>query len=119
MSCNGVTSMGSNPAPITMSLPLGPRPSISADIAFGLGAGGRMLLPPPRPSRGGGRLRRCVTDVRAGADFFPRRRVSGAAPDGRVFVANFVCELNPEVTEPADTLHRDQVAGQRPTVPQR
>ena len=34
MSCIGVTSIGSNVAPTTMSLPFGPSPSISSDIAF-------------------------------------------------------------------------------------
>src|SRR6516164_2441947 len=38
MSCTGLTSRGSNVTPITMSLPFGPRPSNSPDIAFELGA---------------------------------------------------------------------------------
>ena len=47
MSWTGVTSMGSNVTPITTSLPFGPRPSISADIAFELGAVARMTCAPP------------------------------------------------------------------------
>jgi len=39
--------MGSNAAPITMSLPFGARPSISADIAFELGAVARITCAPP------------------------------------------------------------------------
>src|SRR6267378_1542078 len=47
MSCTGVTSMGSNVRPTTMSLPFGPRPLISSDIAFELGAVARMTCAPP------------------------------------------------------------------------
>jgi len=39
--------MGSKVAPITMSLPFGPRPSINSDIAFELGAVARITCAPP------------------------------------------------------------------------
>jgi pimeloyl-ACP methyl ester carboxylesterase len=39
--------MGSNVAPMTMSLSFGPRPSISSDIAFELGAVARITCAPP------------------------------------------------------------------------
>src|SRR5262249_102206 len=45
--CIGVTSMGSDAAPMTMSLPFGPRPSINSDIAFELGAVARITCAPP------------------------------------------------------------------------
>jgi len=47
MSWTGATSMGSNVAPITMSVPFGPRPSTSPDIAFELGAVATMTCAPP------------------------------------------------------------------------
>ena len=42
-----MTSMGSDVAPITMSLPFGPRPSINSDMAFELGAVARITCAPP------------------------------------------------------------------------
>src|SRR6266511_4473005 len=51
MSCTGVTSMGSDATPITMSLPLGARPSIRGDMAFELGGVARMACAPPRHGR--------------------------------------------------------------------
>src|SRR5579872_3087440 len=47
MSCAGVTSIGSNVTPITMSLPFGPSPSISSDIALEFGAVARIACAPP------------------------------------------------------------------------
>src|SRR5215469_10101549 len=47
MSCSGVTSIGSKAAPITRSLPEGPRPSINWDIDFEFGAVARMTCAPP------------------------------------------------------------------------
>ena len=47
------------------------------------------------------------------------RRVFGAAPDGRDPVTKLVRELNSEVTQTADALHRDKVAGESAAVPQR
>src|SRR6516162_2936023 len=43
----GGTSIGSIVAPITTSVPLAPRPPISADIDFPLGAVARITLAPP------------------------------------------------------------------------
>jgi hypothetical protein len=39
--------MGSGAAPITISFPFGPKPSINSDIDFELGAVARMTLAPP------------------------------------------------------------------------
>jgi len=47
MSCIGVTSIGSNGAPTTISLPFGPRLLTNSDIAFELGAGARITRAPP------------------------------------------------------------------------
>src|SRR5579864_8778959 len=47
MSCDGVTSIGSDARPITTNLPFGPKPSIKADIAFELGAVARITCAPP------------------------------------------------------------------------
>ena len=86
MSCTGVTSMGSAATPTTMSLPLGPSPSISSDIAFELGAVARITCAPPNFCNAS---------------------------------AAFVARLNAEVTQAADPLDGNEVAGQRTTVPQR
>ena len=47
MSWIGETSIGSNVAPTTTSVPLSPRPSISADMDFELGAVARITRAPP------------------------------------------------------------------------
>ena len=47
MSCTGVTSIGSNVALSTISLPFGPRPLTNSDIAFAFGAVARITFAPP------------------------------------------------------------------------
>src|SRR5947209_9457583 len=51
MSCTGVTSMGSNATANHQRLPFGPRPSISSEIAFELGAVARITRAPLNASR--------------------------------------------------------------------
>ena len=104
---------------MTMSLPLGPRPSISADIAFALGAVARMTVRPAKLLQRLGRVRRLTVDVQTRSELLCERRVLGSAPDGGHVVAELARELNAEVTETADSLHGDEVAGERTTVPQR
>src|SRR5206468_667422 len=43
-------------------------------------------------------------------------RVFGTAPDGRHVIAKFVSELDAQVTQAADALHGDEIAGQRTAV---
>ena len=47
ISWTGATSIGSKAAPITRSLPFGPRPPTNSDMAFEFGAVARMTLAPP------------------------------------------------------------------------
>ena len=64
-------------------------------------------------------VRRFAIDVHARSEFLCERRIFGPAPDRRDLVAKLVRELNSEVTQTADALHRNQVAGKRTAVPQR
>ena len=62
---------------------------------------------------------RFAVDVHARSEFLCECRVFGSAPDRRDLITKLVRELNSEMTQTADTLHRNQVAGQRAAVPQR
>ena len=102
-----------------MSLPFGPRPSISSDIDFALGAVARMTRAPPEFLQFRRRVRRFAVDVQARSELLCEGRIRGAAADRRNLVSEFVRELNPEVAQTADALYRDQVARERAAVPQR
>src|SRR5262249_36140578 len=107
MSCTGVTSMGSNVTPITMSLPFGPRPLNSSDIAFELGAVAKITCAPPSF---------CNASC---PELLCQPRLFSPAANGHPFVTNFFGKLNSEVPKTADAQHGNNVAGHRPTVPQR
>jgi len=64
-------------------------------------------------------VRASAFDVHARSEFLCERRVFGPAPDSRDLVTKFVRELNSEVTQTADALHRNKFAGHRAPVPQR
>src|SRR5512146_2912743 len=59
-----------------------------------------------------------VIDVNARSEFLHERCVFRPAPDGRYVVAELVRPLNAEVPQTTDTLHRNNVAGERTTVAQ-
>ena len=84
-----------------------------------LGAVARITCAPPSFCNSSRRVRRFAVDVHARSEFLRERRIFGPAPDRRDLVSKLVRELNSEVTQTADTLHRDQVAGERAAVPQR
>ena len=65
------------------------------------------------------RVRRFAIDVQARSEFLGESSILGPAPDSRDLVTKLVRELNSEVTKTADTLNRNQVAGERAAVPQR
>ncbi len=62
---------------------------------------------------------RFAIDVHARSEFLCQRRIFGTAPDSRDLVTKLARELNSEVTQTADTQHRNQVAGERTAVTQR
>src|SRR5580700_427302 len=98
MSCTDVASIGSKVTPTTMSLPFGPRPLISSDIALELGAVARMTCAPPNFCNFLGYVRHFVIDVHARSEFPCERRVFRPAPDSRdsysgmALVTNFLLE---------------------------
>ena len=119
MSCTGVTSMGSNVAPTHDEFAVRPQTVDQLGHRF--------------------RARRCRQDYLRAAEFLQCfRRVSGFAvyvhvrpeflgerrifrpsSDSRDFIAKLVRELNSEVAQTADTLHRDKVSGERTAMTQR
>ncbi|SPE28870.1 hypothetical protein SBA2_410053 [Acidobacteriia bacterium SbA2] len=62
---------------------------------------------------------RFAIDVHVRSEFLCECGISGSATDRRDFISKLVGELNSQVAQTANTLHRHQVARQRPTVPQR
>ena len=102
-----------------MSLPFGPRPSINSDIAFELGAVARMTCAPPSFCNSSAALVDWLSMYTLAPSFLCERCVFGAAPNSRDLITKLVRELNSEMTQTANTLHRDQIARERTTVPQR
>src|SRR5262249_42261528 len=98
MSCTGVTSMGSNVTPISMSLPFGPRPLNSADIAFELGAVAKITCAPPQLLQRLHWVCRLAIDVHACSELLCQRRTFRPAANGHHLVTKLVGELNSEVT---------------------
>ena len=80
MSCIGVTSSESKPAPTTMSLPLGASPSISSDMAFELGAVARMTRAPPISSNALAALPALLSMYRLAPSFFASAAFSDPRP---------------------------------------
>ena len=119
MSCIGVTSMGSDAAPITMSLPFGPRPSNQLGHRFRAWGCRENDLCAAQFLQCLCCVRRFAIDVHARSEFLCERRVFRPAPDRRDLIAKLVRELNSEVTQTADTQHRHKVAGHGAAVPQR
>ena len=73
----------------------------------------------PEPGAGLCRIRRFGVDVKVRSEFLCKAGIFGAASDGRDFIAKLICKLNSEMTETANTLHGNEVAGQCIAVPQR
>src|SRR5437764_896722 len=46
-------------------------------------------------------------------------RFFGPATDGSYLISKLICELNSEMAQAADPLHRNKIAGKRPAMPQR
>jgi hypothetical protein len=64
-----------------------------------------------------GCIRRFAVNVHARSKLLGERRVFRSAPDGGDLITKLFRELNSEVSQAAYALHRDEVAGQRATVP--
>src|SRR5208282_2151664 len=64
-------------------------------------------------------VRRFAVDVYARPELPCQRRVFRPPPDRRHLITKLVRELNSQMTQTADTLHRNKVAGESTAVPQR
>ncbi len=66
-----------------------------------------------------GRVGCFTVDVHMCAEFLCERAIFSSASDCRDLIAELVGELHSQVTESANALHRDQIAGESAAVPQR
>src|SRR6266446_8186905 len=119
MSCTGVTSMASKAAPITMSFPFGPRPSISSDIAFGTRGCSHHHSCAAQFLQRCRCIRRFAVDVDARSQLLCERLVLSPAPNRGDLITELLRKLNAQVTKPANTLDGNEVAGKRTAVAQR
>ena len=119
ISCIGVTSMGSDVAPTTMSSPFGPRPSISSDIAFEFGAVATITRAPPSFCNASIAFDAWLSMYTLAPSFLARAAFSGPRPIAATLITKLVRKLNCHVTQAADALYRNQVARKRSTMPQR
>jgi len=104
-----------------MSFPFGPqaRRSVS-DIALEFGAVARITwgaahflqFPVLRSSL----CCLCIGSLRVSS---PSAAFSDPATDGSYLISKLICELNSEMAQAADPLHRNKIAGKRPAMPQR
>src|SRR5271157_4969354 len=117
MSCSGVTSMGSNAAPTTISSPFGPRPSISSDIAFAFGAVARITRAPPNFCNSSAALLFLLSMYTDAPSFFASVPFSGPRPIPTTRYPNFAANWIPRCPSPPIPCTATRSPG--PAVPQR
>jgi hypothetical protein len=112
ISWDGGTSTGSADAPITISVPFAPKPPITDDIAFPLGAVARIARAAEFLQLGRG-VGRSAVDINIRSQRCRERSFVRSASDCGDAIAEFLGELNSEMAESADALDGDKVAGER------
>ena len=114
ISCRGVMARGSVPAPTMTNFPSGPSPSTSADIAFESGAVARITAGAAQLLQRCGGWTGIGINVVMSAQFLGQWLLVCSTADRDRAETHLACELNAQVTQAADALHRNQVARPSP-----
>ncbi len=107
-----MTSMGSNVAPIDHELAVRPQTVDQLGHRFRAWGCRQNHLRAAQFLQFLCCVRRFAVDVHARSEFLCERCVFGPASDSRDLITKLVRELNSEVTQTADALHRNKVAGE-------